>query len=233
MHTLVELSKNVTNILIKERTLDDVFNIHIDSVSYRYNKEMCVQKERTSKNAEVFTPLNIVKQMIDGCSFPEDDFEYISKKCIEGCCGEAPFLTTRYDVVFGVEIPIEKRTGIVDRKLKHIQSNSTEEEWINLANIALKSTYGFEIQEDSLFIGRKNILLTTIEHFMDKFGHQPVENVIENWANIISYNLFKMDGLTMCLPKTVIPVKIMDWEKNTMVYFDGELHEKPLWENEH
>lgn len=229
MYTLVELSEKVINTLLNERTSGGIFNISPNSVLNRYSKKKDIQKERTLENAEVFTPFNIIKQMVDGFSFPEDDFEYISKKCIEGCCGEAPFLTTRYDVVSGVEIPIENRTGIVDRKLKHIQSNSTEEEWINLANIALKSTYGFEIQEDSLFIGRKNILLTTIEHFMDKFGHQPVESVIENWANIISYNLFKMDGLSMCLPKTVIPVKIMNWEKNTMVYFDGEPHSKPLF----
>lgn len=231
MCALGRLSEKVTNILLVERTLGNFFDVSPDLVLCRYKKEKNMQKERTLKNAEVFTPFEIIKQMTSAVSYPEDDFEFISKVCLEGCCGEAPFLTTRYDTVSGDEIPIENRVGVLDKKIKHIPDNSTEKEWVNLVNEALKSTYGFEIQEDSLFIGRMNVLLTTIEHFIDKFYHEPSESVIEEWANIISYNLFKMDGLTMCLPETNIPVKIMNWKKNNMEYFDGELHEKSLFED--
>lgn len=214
----------IREILLQERTTGTIFDINPDVIVPRYMKSAALRKERTKKKAEVFTPIKIVKQMIDGVVFPEDCFEYISKVCIEGCCGEAPFLTTRYDPNTGQAIPISERVGVLDRKLQHIHTDD-EKEWYRLAELALKSVYGFEWQEDSLFLARMNVLLSVVEFFYNQFGKRPKD--VKKWAEIVSYNLIRMDGLTMCLPETKTPSLIMNWESGKMERFDGEEISEP------
>lgn len=224
------LCSKCIDIILKERTSGGDLNISSPEELYpRFKKSISVQKERTDDKAEVFTPYNIVKQMTDNFIISDNYFEYISQICVEGCCGEAPFLTTRYDAVTGEDIPVKERVGLLDRKLQHIPNQVDIEVWINLANTALASTYGYEWQEDSIFLARKNLLLTTIEHYMDVFKYEPEFDTIKTWAEIISYNIFRMDGLTMCIPETDIPALIMNWETNQMERFDGEVEEKGLW----
>ena len=90
----------------------------------RVMKAQSEQSERTRKKAEVFTPTWIVRQMNDYCanvwgegkkSFTWKDM--VSLRILEITCGEAPFLVTRYDTTTGEPIPIEERTGKLDRKL--------------------------------------------------------------------------------------------------------------------
>jgi hypothetical protein len=154
------------------------------------------------------------------------DEEYIKRKVLEVTCGEAPYLTTIYDASSGENIPINRRVGLLDRKLQRIKTDD-EKEWCRLAEIALKSTYGYEWQEDSLFLARRNVLLAVVESFEDKFGKEPTE--VEKWAEIVSYNLFRMDGVTMCFPETETPAKIMNWDTGEMERFDGKVDDIPLW----
>ncbi len=55
---------------------------------------------------------------------------------------------------------------------------------------ALKAVYGYEMQYDSLFLARRNILMTTIEHFVDRFGREPDYEQVSKWATIVSYNIY-------------------------------------------
>ena len=157
------------------------------------------QKSRTDNKAEVFTPYEIIEKMNDSL---ESDCEqiilYIKKRVLEITCGEAPYLTTRYDAVSGEEIPVEKRVGLLDRKLSAIPKEVGKELYICCADEALKASYGYEWQFDSLFLARRNLLMTTIEHFENVWGTEPDYETVLNWATIISYNIFRMDGLSMC-----------------------------------
>lgn len=211
----------IKEILLQERTSGTKFGINTNEVVPRYLKPKATKKERTKTKAEVFTPIEVVKKMND--SFDKEykgfDLDYIKRTVLEVTCGEAPFLTTRYDPYTGQSIPVGERVGLLDRKLQHIHTDD-ETEWCRLAELALKSTFGYEWQEDSLYLARMNVLLSVVESFTDQFGKMPKN--VEKWAEIVSYNLFRMDGLTLCLPETDTPVMIMNWETGKMERFDGE-----------
>ena len=211
----------IREILLQERTTKMRFGINPDEVVPRYMKSAALRKERTKTKAEVFTPIEVVKKMNDSFDdgFTGSDINYIKRTVLEVTCGEAPFLTTRYDPYKGHSIPIEERVGHLDRKLQHIHTDD-EMEWSIQAEFALKSTYGYEWQEDSLYIARMNVLLSVVESFVDKFGESPKD--IARWAEIVSYNLFRMDGVSLCLPETDTPALVMNWEIGKMEKF-GEV----------
>lgn len=213
----------ITETLLWERTTGTKFPINPDEVMPRYLKAQEEQKSRTDNKAEVFTPYEIIEKMND---MMEADCEqiilYIKKRVLEITCGEAPYLTTRYDAVSGEEIPVEKRVGLLDRKLSAIPKEVGKELYIRCADEALKASYGYEWQYDSLFLARRNLLMTTIEHFESVWGIEPDYETVLNWATIISYNIFRMDGVSMCLPETKTPALVKDWENGKMERFDGK-----------
>ena len=213
----------VTETLLWERTTGTKFPINPDEVMPRYLKAQEEQKSRTAKKAEVFTPYEIIETMND--MMEADCAEiilYIKKKVLEVTCGEAPYLTTRYDAVSGENIPVEKRVGLLDRKLSSIPKEIGKELYIRCADEALKASYGYEWQFDSLFLARRNLLMTTIEHYESVWGTEPDYETVLNWATIISYNIFRMDGVSMCLPYTKTPALVMNWEEGKIERFDGK-----------
>lgn len=213
----------VTETLLWERTTGTQFPINLDEVMPRYLKEQEEQKSRTDNKAEVFTPYEIIEKMND---MVEEDYAeralYIKRKVLEVTCGEAPYLTTRYDAATGVEIPVEKRLGLLDRKLKCIPKEIGKELYSLCVSEALKATYGYEWQYDSLFLARRNLLMTSIEHFESVWGAEPNYLDVLSWAHIISYNIFRMDGVSMCLPETQTPALVMNWEEGKIERFDGK-----------
>lgn len=152
--------------------------------------------------------------------FPEDDKQktwkkYVSDNRMEITCGEAPYLVSRYDTTTGEPIPVNRRIGLLDRKFRVINENvETEAEWYRMAEKALKSTYGYELQGDNLLLAREAVLYTYIEYYLVRFNHDTdedgnliVENVpdkkyIRNAARWISWNLWQMDGIRMVVPDT-------------------------------
>lgn len=197
----------------------------------RILKSLDVQKERTKKNAEVYTPAwicNLMNNQIDqdwfddkkGFNQQEDKNwivnadhisflnqdkktwkEYVSRKVLEITCGEAPFLVSRYDSSTGNPINIQDRVGLFDRKLRVVTENTNNfEDWYKWALKALKSTYGYEFQGDSLLIGRVNVYLTLLENAKEIWKQDLTVKQQEQIADIICWNLFQMDGLTDCIP---------------------------------
>lgn len=186
------------------------------------------QKERIRKKAEVFTPSWICNLMASGfdswfgqenvfntpdglawkksegkITFPENKSwkDYIRLRVLEITCGEAPFLASRYDTVTGEWIDVNSRVGLLDRKLRVVNENTDNEaDWIKYAFEAYQSTYGFEWQGDSLLIARENLLFTFIDYYNDKFGILPEKDILMQLANILSWNIFQMDGLKYVVP---------------------------------
>jgi hypothetical protein len=129
--------------------------------------------------------------------------DYISDNRLELSCGEAPYITSRYDSTTGEFIPVEKRIGILDRKLRVVNENvNAELDWLKASQIAFKSTYAFEWQGDSLLIAREALLTTFIENFKIKFDKEPNIRNLEVIANIISWNVWQMDGLKGVIPNS-------------------------------
>jgi hypothetical protein len=199
-------------------------------LNYRVRKSLEHQKSRTKKNAEVFTPSWICKQMIDMCEPPEDWQEFVQSTWLEITCGEGVFLVSPYDATTGEEIKLKDRIGVLDRKLqainKHIKQEDYKDErsykgaWMQWVIKAYQTTYGYELQGDNLFIARVNLLQTFFDYFEDKWDYQ-VSNpkTIEKIIEIITYNIWQMDGLKDVIPMTDIPAKIMDWQTNEFIEF--------------
>lgn len=129
--------------------------------------------------------------------------DYVRDIRLEISCGEAPYLVSRYDTTTGEFIQIENRIGILDRKLRVVNENlDSINEWFEAVETAYKSTYGFEWQGDSLLLAREALLITFIENFTHKFETEPPLDYIQNIAEIISWNIWQMDGLKGVIPNS-------------------------------
>ncbi|WP_461240115.1 restriction endonuclease [Paucilactobacillus sp. N302-9] len=218
----------------------------------RVLKSYELQKERTKAKAEVFTPTWVVKKQNDAVdkNYVYDDLEtYTNRTWLEITCGEAPYMVSRYDMDTGNEIPLSDRVGFVDRKLRRINDETYEQGmWQVLVEAAYKASYGFEWSGDSLLLARENLLYTYRDYFVAKWGIEPNTEQLKTIAEIISYNVFQMDGLKFIIPlsekrievvqqqislfddpentpeewftKRGKRVKVMNWEKNKMEFFD-------------
>ena len=92
---------------------------------------------------------------LEPIAFPETGSKswkkYISDNRLEITCGEAPYLVSRYDTTTGEPIPIGRRIGLLDRKLRVVNEHVEDDDfasWYRLAEKALKHTYGYEWQGD-------------------------------------------------------------------------------------
>lgn len=216
---------------------DEITLEQLDKVQLvpRVQKRLAEQKKRTSKKAEVFTPTWVCKKMTD---VAEKDLvgkgwiEYINKTCLEVTCGEAPFLTSRYDTTTGQMIAVPDRIGLLDKKLNTLSEwFQTYDSWICWAVDAYASTYGYEWQGDNLLLARCNLFLTLIEHFKYQFdgkwlkiGFMPA--YLDCIADTISWNVWQMDGLKKTVPGTDIPCKIKDWKTDKEILFKDIGEEK-------
>lgn len=190
----------------------------------RVEKDNEEQTERTRGKGEVFTPTWIIKKKVDLIEeeLSKLDLEdYICQRWLEITCGEAPYMTSRYDTVTGEYLDIDERVGFLDRKLQRISKEiDSEEIWFSLALKAYQSSYGYEYQGDSLLIARENLLNSFIDYYVAKFNHMPGLDKIEDIAIIISYNVFQMDGLKYILP---MPEKIRVKEFDVQLSFFGDV----------
>ena len=126
---------------------------------------------------------------------------YVDSKRLEITCGEAPYLVSRYDTTTGEVLPIEKRIGVLDRKLRIIGENTqSETDWFFWARRAFESTYGYEYQGDNLLLARENLLFTFTDYYTAKFQKSAPLTLLKQIANIIAWNVWQMDGLKDCVP---------------------------------
>jgi len=211
----------------------------------RISKDMEQQTRRTRKSAEVFTPAWICNKMNNFCDeewfgykdvfnrqtghewiptenkieFPDGKAweNYIDSIRLEITCGEAPYLVSRYDVSTGEMIGIHKRIGILDRKLRIVNENAgSEAEWMKWAIRAFQSVYGYEYQGDNLLIARINLLMTFVDYLDYKWHRQPEKSELQKIADIISWNIWQMDGL-----KGTVPMGILKEEYHQMSLFES------------
>lgn len=205
----------------------------------RVKKDILLQQSRSKEMAEVFTPswvCNAQNNLIDNAWFGREDTfniedqiahtwrtteekitfpvdktwkDYVRDTRLEIACGEAPYITSRYDTTTGEFIPLENRIGLLDRKLRVINENVHESTpWLKATQDAYKNTYAYEWQGDNLLLARETMLITFIENYREKFGKEPTRRSIQFIAYIISWNVWQMDGLKAVVPDTCGKVKI-------------------------
>ena len=121
---------------------------------------------------------------------------------MELSCGEAPYLVSRYDTTTGKPILLKRRIGLLDRKLRVVSENTENvEDWYKWAVFAFKSVYGFEWQGDNLLLARENLLYSFCDYYKAKFGGSPSRQQMLEIANIISWNIWQMDGRPQYMPR--------------------------------
>ena len=128
--------------------------------------------------------------------------KYISDTRLEITCGEAPYLASRYDTITGNFIPLHKRIGLIDRKLRIINENATEKNWWYYCKRAYQSIYGYDWQGDNVLLAREALFFTFIEYYIDRFGKEPSKDKLQSIAYIISWNIWQMDGLKFVVPES-------------------------------
>lgn len=206
---------------------------HGNIIQPRVRKTKEEQQARARDKGEVFTPswiCNAQNNLIDNewfgksgvfnketdkgwktntkpIPFPTKDgktwMDYVNDIRMEITCGEAPYLTSRYDTITGDIIPVKDRVGLLGRKLRVVAENTeTTEAWYAAAKKAYQATYGYEWQGDNLLLARENALFTFIDYHMDKFGTEPSAEQLREIAEIISWNLWQMDGIKGVIPNT-------------------------------
>ena len=206
----------------REREIDRALLLYENTglIKTRARKAFEQQSERTKQHGEVFTPRWICDAMIDHLDeewfgVEEIDFlssmddlfakkkwkKYVDSRRLEITCGEGPFLVQRYDVSTGNMIPVPERKGILDRKLQAVSRYAeTEEEWKTWAKRAFQAVYGYEFQGDNLLISRVNFMMTYRDFYRNRWQKAPELSEWEKIENIITWNLWQMDGLTGEIP---------------------------------
>lgn len=207
-----------------QMTEDVLLGFDSCDIQPRVYKAVSEQARRTRKRAEVFTPAWIVNLMNNHCdaewfgrtdvfnhedghewkiitdpiTFPEGKGwkQYVDSRRLEITCGEAPYIVSRYDASTGELIPIERRIGILDRKLRVVNENAADEaEWLEWAFRAYQSVYGYEYQGDNLLIARMNLLYTLTDYIEAMWHRQAARKELEKFLNVICWNFWQMDGL--------------------------------------
>lgn len=227
-------------------TVNAIIKRNGNVIKPRVEKSKKEQAERVKSKAEVFTPswvCNCQNNLVDNAWFGRENVfnietekgwnvslekitfpkgktwqDYVEEKRLEITCGEAPYLVSRYDTVSGAEIAIKERIGLLDRKLRIVSENvDDEKEWVEWAKTAFKSVYGFDWQGDNVLLARENLLRTFIDYYTDKFGLFPITEYLFEIAEIVSWNIWQMDGLKYVIPNSCKPLP-----KLQMSFFEDE-----------
>lgn len=224
---------------------DSLFRV---SLQPRVAKKRDEQISRQKQKAEVFTPAwlcNVMNNTLDKLYFNKPPFnvekskfwsvinkkipfinnkewqDYVNLRVLEITCGESPFIVTRYDSLTGKVIDFRRRVGILDRKLRVINENTTtKKEWIEWTYRAFRSCYGYEFSGDNLLIARINLLITFVEHTKFKWQTNPTKTQLKTISNIITWNFWQMDGLNGKIPYNDLYAKIINWQINKPLCFN-------------
>lgn len=214
-----------------EITVGKITGLFSGVVKPRIAKEQEHQSQRTKSRAEVFTPSWLCNQMnndidsvwfghrnvfnteaaqswdaiVEPVAFPKAKghgwHAYVESPRLEITCGEAPFVCSRYDTATGDSLPVDNRTGFLDRKLRiAAEKTKTRREWVKWALAALKASYGFEYQGDNLLIARINVFETFCEHLCRRWDTEPTDDELDQAAWVVSWNFWQMNGFTCTVP---------------------------------
>ena len=197
----------------KKQILPDlVTGKHQNLIQPRAAKSLVEQRMRTKEKGEVFTPLKTVGKMNrlaekGGLPSKKNWQTYVCEIRLEITCGEAPFIVTRYNPTSrtGKLITLKNRVGFLDRKLRAVSRFCQDKKnWLIWAKEAFKASYGYEWQGDNVLLARENLLYTLFDFYQDKFGKPPPLEIQEEFAEIISWNIFQMDGLNYVVPMSCL-----------------------------
>jgi len=141
--------------------------------------EQIKSKQRVEQFGEVFTPPEIVNEMLD---LMDEEIRKIESRVLEPSCGNGAFL-----------IPILERKMETVMNLSSTDSNSV----INNALIALMSIYGIDYLEDNIEECRANLYNSFLNTIPSELITETIEQAVRN---ILSLNIQQGDSINMKTP---------------------------------
>lgn len=220
-HNILWMTNSYTGHELEEEiNISDITGANTYLIQPRIAKSKEEQKARTKDKAEVFTPKEIVYEMNQQVDWSmghwpatkENWQDYVLEKRLEITCGEAPFIVGRYNAANGKKVlKLSERVGFLDRKLQVVsQFCDDKNDWLEWALKAFQCSYGYEWQGDNLLLARENLLYTFIDYWNDKFPKDKINlerqvadekmKILLQIAEIISWNIFQMDGIRYVIP---------------------------------
>ena len=142
-------------------------------------------KKRVKDHAEVFTPIHIVKKMIDMINLEDDGSDPYSsgKTWLEPACGNGVFVGE-----------------IVNRKLSKCGS-------VNEALNMLKDVYAIDIQQDNVQQARCQVIGQFVAWSVTS-GFVIEHSAVRSAVDIVAQNIIVGDFLN---PETIV---LLDWKEN-------------------
>ena len=212
-------------------TIESITGNNGEVIKPRIQKTNDAKVVRIREKAEVFTPswvCNAQNNLVDNAWFDSKDIfnkekekgweinnnkvlfpegktwqDYVMSTRLEITCGEAPYLTSRYDTVTGEYIEPQDRIGLLDRKLRIISENVKDKyEWIDWSKKAVQNIYGYDWQGDNVLLARENILYAVIEYYEYIYNDVLSTTILKELAEVISWNIWQMDGLKYVIPNS-------------------------------
>lgn len=242
-------------------TIESITGKNGNIIKPRTEKSKEEQVIRIRQKAEVFTPswiCNAQNNLIDNDWFKSNTVfnkeidkgwitnnqkvkfpngktwqEYVKLVRMEITCGEAPYLTSRYDSTTGEYIEPKDRIGLLDRKLRVISENiAIEQLWIEWAIVAVQNIYGYDWQGDNVLLARENVLYAVLEYFEYKFNKTLPTNIIKELSEIVSWNIWQMDGLKFVIPNSCVDEIIEEKTQLSLFTIEPDKQEVQLPINE-
>lgn len=136
-------------------------------------------KKRVADHGEVFTPSNIVNDMLD---LVKNETERIDSRFLEPACGNGNFL---------VEI-LRRKLAVVKSRYK-----ASQMEWERNAIVAVCSCYGVDILSDNVAECRERLATGFEQEYKAIFKTKIREQVVAVAKFVLSKNIICGDALTM------------------------------------
>lgn len=141
--------------------------------------------ERVKKFGEVFTPENIVSDMVDLIPVEADTKAELRKTWLEPACGNGNFL---------VEILRRKldAVGKLEDEAKASGEEIDHDAWVF---VGVSAIYGIDIQEDNVFESKERMLSIIVEWYKKRYGVDIPSDLKEELKFVLYLNIQLGDTL--------------------------------------
>ena len=150
-------------------------------------------KKRVRDHGEVFTPKEIVRDMLD--LIPPELYEKPDARFLEPACGDGNFLT---------EV-LERKLDVVAKKCKRHQ-----DEYERNAITAIASLYGVELLDDNVARARERLFEIVESKYRALYKSKVKDDFLKSARYVIERNIVQGDALTL-KDKRGKPIVLSEW----------------------
>ena len=156
-------------------------------------QQLIKSKERVRDHGEVFTPHEIICDMLD--LIPVELYEKPDARFLEPACGDGNFLT---------EI-LQRKLEIIKKKYKRYQ-----DEYERNAILAIASLYGIDLLDDNVALARQRLFEIVENEYKTLYKTKAKEDFLKSARFVIDLNIVQGNALTL-KNKEDKPITFSEW----------------------